>query len=187
MRRDRLRPAHTVEGLARIYAEPTNHFRWMDHRVRVAVTKVVAACCVDDAVQAGADLSCGDGAILRGLNLPIAYFGDYAPGHEYTGPIEQTILKIPDVDLFVCTETIEHLDDPDTVLTQIGWKADRMVLSTPIDAWGDTNVEHYWAWDREAVEEMLAGAGFRPVVFTALDLRPGNAASYCFGIWGCLS
>lgn len=187
MRRERLRPAHSSAGLDLLYPEPTNHFRWIDHRVRVAVTKVIALGCIDDTVASGADLSCGDGAILRGLNLPTAYFGDYAPGHEYTGPIEETIEQVPAVDLFVCTETVEHLDDPDAVLKSIGWKADRLLLSTPIDAWGDGNAEHYWAWDREAVEEMIRGAGFRPVVFTALDLRPGNPVSYQFGIWGCVS
>lgn len=184
MTRQRMRPAHTPEQLAQIYATPHDHTRWKDHHLRVAATIEVAKWMTEDTgAYRAADLSCGNGAILRSLGMPGLHFGDLAPGHRYTGPIEETIEQIPDVHAFICSETLEHLDDPDAVLKAIRAKTRTLVLSTPVDAWGDTNLEHYWAWSREDVEEMLTAAGFTPVVYTAVDFRP-MGLPYCFGIWG---
>jgi hypothetical protein len=181
--RIRLRPAHSPDELARIYARPHDHTQWSDHLLRVAVTAQFAHQ-LTGRVARVADLSCGDGAILKALDVGQRYLGDYASGHDYTGPIEATIEQIPDVDLFVCCETLEHLDDPDLVLKAIRAKARRLVVSTPVDAFDDTNPEHYWAWSRAAVEEMLSAAGFDPAVYLALDFR-ACGGDYCYGIWWC--
>lgn len=183
MTRQRLRPAYSPDELARIYATPHDHRRWRDHHLRVAATIEVARWMAGDSVHTAADLSCGNGAILEGIPAERKYFGDFAPGHELTGPLEETLERIPDVDLYVCSETLEHLDDPDKALKAVRAKTETLVLSTPVDAWGDENLEHYWAWSRADVEEMLAAAGFRPVVYSTVDFRPG--LPYCFGIWGC--
>lgn len=181
MNRLRLRQAHDDETLSRIYATPHDHTRWLDHKVRVAVTAEFTRA-LSGYVSTAADLSCGDGAILEAIEADMRYFGDYAPGYEFTGPIEATIDRIPPVSLFICCETLEHLDDPDTTLKAIRGKAHTLVLSTPVDAFRDTNVEHYWAWSREGVEAMLTDAGFTVVVYTELDFRPANG-EYAFGIW----
>jgi len=185
MTRRRLRPAYSPDDLARMYAHPHDHTRWPDHRLRVAVT--IAACqwVVGRAdIQRAADLSCGDAAILRALDVPETILGDYAPGYAYTGPIEETIEQIDPVDLFVCSETLEHLDDPDTVLRKIRQKTTYLVLSTPVDALHDVNPEHYWAWTRQGVEDMLADAQFRVEAYTPADPRPADFY-YLFGIWVC--
>lgn len=183
MTRTRLRPAYTPEQLAELYAAPHDHTRWDDHRLRVAVTietcRWVAA---RSDVRTVADLSCGDAAIARALHADRVILGDYAPGYDHTGPLEATIEEIDPVDLYVCSETLEHLDDPDTVLKQIRAKTRHLVLSTPVDAGQDANPEHYWSWDRQGVEAMLTAAGFTVDVYTALDLRPGGYY-YSFGIW----
>lgn len=179
----RLRPAHTPEKLAELYAWPHDHTRWADHRVRVAVT-VQLAYALSGHIQTAADLSCGDAAILRALGVPQQHLGDFAPGYRYRGPIEQTIGEIPDVQLFVCSETLEHVEDPAAVLAAIRPKTEALILSTPVGCWGDRNLEHYWAWSREDVEEMLTAAGFTIALYTGLDLRPGGG-EYEFGIWGC--
>lgn len=185
MTRVRLREAYPPDKLGEIYAAPHQHDKWPDHQIRVAVTVQIAHALVGD-IGAAADLSCGDAAIVRALGVPICYLGDYAPGHAYHGPIEETVEKIPRVELFVCSETIEHLDDPDLALKKIRARTDALVLSTPVDAWNDAdrNPEHYWAWSRGDVEEMLSAAGFRIVLYNELDLRPGGG-EYAFGIWGC--
>lgn len=179
MRRERLRPAWPADELARIYATPHDHRHWGDHQARVDVTIAVGCRLAGPGVETAADLSCGNGSILSTLPAQVRHFGDLAPGYDITGPIEQTIFEIPDVDLFVCCETLEHLDDPDTVLKQIRDKTRMLLLSTPVDAWDDGNLEHYWAWDRNAVEHMLTTAGFQVAEYTEV------APSYRFGIWGC--
>lgn len=179
----RLRGPYDADKLAELYAAPHDHTKWNDHKVRVAVTAQIAHAVAGD-VQVAADLSCGDGATLRALGVPELHLGDLAPGHQYHGPIEQTIHEIPHVGLFVCTETLEHVDDPDLVLKLIRPKADTLIVSTPVDCWHDHNPEHYWAWSREDVEEMLTAAGFEVVLYAALDVRPGGG-EYTFGIWGC--
>ncbi len=179
----RLRPAHTLEALARMYATPHNHTAWLDHKVRVAVTAQFTHQLAGH-VERAADLSCGDGAILQALDVGERFFGDYAPGYPLTGPIDDSIDRIPHVDLFVCCETLEHLDDPDLTLKKIRAKTDTLVLSTPVEAFGDTNAEHYWAWSRPGVEDMLIAAGFTVVIYNELDCRP-SGAEYSFGVWYC--
>lgn len=191
MTRQRLRPAYSDAELQRLYRRPHDHRRWPDHRLRVTATVDVARWMlhprideVPAAAGRAADLSCGNGAILNAVPAAVRYFGDFAPGWEYTGPIEQTISELPrDVDLFICSETIEHLHDPDGVLKQIRGRARTLVLSTPVDAFDDPNPEHYWAWSRDDVEQMLTAAGFTTQVYTAVDFRP-HSGPYCFGIWG---
>lgn len=179
----RLRPAHTPERLAEIYATPHDHTRWADHKIRVAVT-VQLASALTGPVDTAADLSCGDATIIRSLPVTRRYLGDLAPGYDITGPLEQTLDRIPHVDLYVCSETLEHVDNPAAVLAAIRAKTDALVLSTPVGAWQDRNEEHYWAWGRADVEELLTAAGFRVILYAGLDLRPGGG-EYEFGIWGC--
>jgi hypothetical protein len=181
--RKRLRPAWSPDDLRRIYATPHDHRRWKDHHLRVDVTIQVARWLAGD-VGSAADLSCGNGAILDAVSATERHYGDLAPGYAYSGPLEETLTQIPNVDLYVCSETIEHLDDPDKALGLIRGKTRLLVLSTPVDAWRDDNPEHYWAWSRDDVEEMLAAAGFATVVYTAVDFRPMRLP-YCFGVWGC--
>jgi hypothetical protein len=181
--RVRLREAYSDEKLAEIYATPHQHTAWADHIVRVGITSELCRALVGR-VTSAADLSCGDAAIVKSLTADRLYLGDYAPGYEFTGPIEQTVWAIPHVDVFVCTETLEHVDDPDRVLASIRQKTGALVLSTPVDCWQDHNPEHYWAWSRTDVEEMLTAAGFDVRLYAELDCRPGGG-EYAFGIWGC--
>jgi hypothetical protein len=179
----RLRRALAADELAGHNPVPLDHRAWPDHVERVAETIALARKL--GPVDSAADLSAGDGAIIQALDVGRRHLGDFAPGHEYTGMVEDTIWTIPDVDLFVLTETCEHLDDPDAVLKAIRGKARMLVLSTPLDAWNDTNPEHYFAWDREGVEEMLIDAGWAVTEFLDLDYRSHGPASYRFGCWTC--
>jgi len=183
VRRERLRPTYSPEEMAALYANPYDHSRWIDHIRRAVATvsfcrRLLAGCVPDVA----ADLSCGDGVILDGVHALRKIYGDLVSSHalDVVGPIETTIREIDSVDLFVNTETLEHLDDPDSTLMEIGKKTNMLLLSTPINAWNDTsNAEHYWAWDAEAVDAMITAAGFQIVQYTELPLW------YQFGMWGC--
>lgn len=185
----RVRPKWDDEKLAEIYAEPHDHRRFgMGHHLRVETTIAIAtAYAAAQHWQSAADLSCGNGKILEALaNLRDVrgVYGDYAPGYTITGPVEETILRIAAVDGYVLSETLEHLDNPTSVLELIRIKARHLVLTTPIEAWNDSNGEHYWAWNREGVEELLTDAGWVPDVFASLDSRVFGEP-YLYGIWVC--
>jgi hypothetical protein len=177
--RERLRPAMSAEALAEMYAVPHDHRQWGDHEIRVNATVLLGLKLCGIGVSSAADLSCGNGSILAAMPANTRYYGDLAPGYDITGPIEQTVDQIPAVDLFVCCETLEHLDDPDAVLKSLRAKTSLLLLSTPVGAWGDGNPEHYWCWDAREVELMLDAAGFAVREYAEV------APSYRFGIWGC--
>lgn len=191
MFRRRLRPAYSEEDLRRIYHTPHNSNNWEDHKVRVRQTIALGKeSNIRPSTGVIADLSCGNGEIARALARHFdvgLVLGDYAFNGEYAfhGPIEQTIDLMPfGVELFVCSETIEHLDDPDKVLRKIRQKAGQLLLSTPIGENDSSNPEHYWGWDQEAVKDMLSNAGWDPTLRVDLHFRnPGF--NYDYQIWLC--
>jgi 2-polyprenyl-3-methyl-5-hydroxy-6-metoxy-1,4-benzoquinol methylase len=116
------------------------------------------------------------------LGIETKFFGDYAEGYAYQGPIELTIRQIPNVDMFICSETLEHLDNPDKVLAQLRVKAKHLVLSTPIDEADDNNPEHYWSWGTEDIEEMLETADWSKRSLSELRVTGHH---YNYQIWLC--
>ena len=201
MYRHRNRRKYTDSELKLIYATPHDHTKWPDHIQRVEKTIAVGLRIVQAEWEWSCgnsieDLSCGNAAIATGIARDSnvcqgtcfgMHLGDFAPGYEYQGPLEETIDQIPKVDLFICSETLEHLDDPEMVLEKIRIKADRLLLSTPNMTCPDANIEHYWAWDHEAVQEMLRDAGWTPEIYDESYYRQedGQPLGYRFQIWGC--
>ena len=178
----RLRPKYTDEQLARVYQVPHKHDTWKDHRIRVETTIATARWFED--VSSVADLSCGDATIVNALDVPTKILGDYAPGYEYTGPLEKNLDEIPNVDLYICSETLEHVDDPAAVLNKIRSKTRYLVLSTPNGEDNDDNPEHYWGWDNTDLRWLLTDAGFDPVVYQELNFYEPQFI-YNYQIWGC--
>jgi len=176
---NRIRSKHTSAGLKRIYAKPHEHHHWADHVIRVNRTLEIAKAIAG--VKSAADLSAGDAFVINGLKLDASYVGDFAPKYEITGAIEKTIDQIPVVDLFILSETLEHLDNPLAVLKQIRAKTKTLLLSTPHARWDDNNEEHYWAWDKSGILELLMSAGFTAVSFELLELQ--EKYYYDYQIW----
>lgn len=163
----RLRPSYTPEELAQVYTTPYDHTKWPDHVQRVEFTReFVKEIITERDICTVADLSCGDGAIPLGLPLlrDDMVLGDFFPtdNTQIHGAIEETVLSIPDVDLFICSETLEHVDDPLDLLDKIRNKADTLVLSTPLGEVDDGNPEHYWGWDLDGIELLLEESGWWP-------------------------
>lgn len=174
-----------------MYATPHRHDTFPDHLPRIVCTVEVGQqlrtlADMDDRPILMADLSCGDAAILTALTVPgdDVIRGDLAPGYSLTGHITVNLTRIGIVDLYVCCETLEHLNMPADTLADIRDHTDLLLLSTPVDAWQDDNPEHIWAWSKTDVEDMLTEASFSVAVYQELDMRP-QGYPYCWGIWGC--
>ncbi len=176
--RTRLRPVMTPDELAEVYATPHDARRWPDHQVRVRETVEFIRQQVGP-VQTAADLSCGNGQIIDGIDAEVRIKGDFAPGYEIVGPIEETLPRLGFVDLLICSETLEHLDDPDAVLAEARRHARAVCVSTP--AWetvAHNNPEHYWAWGLDDISRMLDEAGFHQQSLRLLPL-----GFYTFQVW----
>lgn len=169
----------SLPDLDATYPVPHDHTRWADHIVRVDATVALAKPFVPIGSTV-VDLSCGNGTIAKRLakfSGSEIILGDYAPGYEIVGRIEDTIhaLAYRQAGMFVLSETIEHLDDPDSVLKLVREKADWLVLSTPDgEQDGSRNPEHVWGWDAFEVDYMLETAGFETVAGISLVLRPAG-------------
>ena len=181
--RRQLRPFYRADQIAELYGRTYDHTRWPDHVERVAHTTGVLDRLADQTgADSVADLSCGDGAIVTGSRHPWrrCCYGDIA----MTGtPIEKAITGIKPVDVFVCSETLEHVEDPDGLLAAIRAKSRALLLTTPADEADDSNLEHYWSWGVEDLDAMLDAAGWarREVeLFT-----PTSVDLYTFQIWTC--
>lgn len=192
--RKQLRPFHDDVTLSVVYSHPYDHTRWSDHIDRVNWT---IAHGIQLARETGSnhlvDLSCGDGAIVAGIQVGLDYpvkttFGDLVPAEhvDMVGPIEKTIRNFDESQapgsLLVLTETLEHLCDPDFVLRAARSRFRAILVSTPIDEDAEThdNIEHYWSWGTDDVSGMLVEAGWTPIHFSRLDLH-----WYDFQLWGC--
>jgi hypothetical protein len=192
--RRQLRSFHSAERLAEIYAQPYDHTKWEDHRTRVARTIEITTDFGRNQSTPwfdGMDLSCGDGAILREvgkrLDLQKLTFGDmvFADHLDIIGPIETTLASslVPTrpIDLFICSETLEHVENPDEILRTVRDGASNLVISTPIGETTDYgNEEHYWGWDVSDVEEMLVAAGWNDLTLVIIELP-----FYNFQVWCC--
>lgn len=158
------------------------------HHERIVLSAAIGVALVEafpPLVRTVADLSTGEAAIVERIVERTGYdpiLGDLAPGHPIEGPLPDTLASLPDegVGLYVCCETLEHLATPRALLAQIRGRASRLLLSTPIGAWGDSNSEHIWAWDKAEIDSMLNATRWQPEFYA----QYGN--NYCFGIWGCV-
>jgi hypothetical protein len=72
------------------------------------------------------------------------------------------------VDVFVLSETLEHVERPAELLAAIRKKARHLLLSTPLAEFDDRNPEHYWGWDKAGIRELLDVAGWRADHFETL-------------------
>lgn len=215
MTRVRLRPAYPDPTAFYVYRYPSGyqHTQWPDHVERVRATVDFVRPHLDHfLIESMADLSCGDGAIARGIiqhrstsattRIRRAVLGDLNLDYRLVtasrenpveswpstiqflhGPAEAMLERLdPPVDLFVCSETLEHLDDPDAFLTEVRKRARYLLITTP-DGESDPamNPEHYWGWGTYDVSQMLHHTGWS--VVDHILFSPANPSPYLFQMW----
>jgi hypothetical protein len=191
-----------------VYPQGYRHTVWPDHVERVSAS-VDMIRRYKNRIRTAADLSCGDAAILRGCAdfLREVHLGDLngLRGEVYAADVwrpETTVhaleaRALPDalwslpesalpVDLFVLSETLEHMADPDELLSQIALYSQRLFLSTPVDESPDSgNLEHYWSWGQSDIHGMLQSAGWTPLEMQ--HLKPVSTATlpgaYTYQLW----
>lgn len=211
MNRTRLREKRPDEAAFYADRYPVGylHYRWSDHVERIAATASFAAPWLDYYnITSVADPSAGDGALVRALattepRISRAYVGDLNPGPELAqgwnsvtpyvwvnlqgSPLDEGLDALDrnregvPVDLLVCSETLEHLDDPDAFLVRAKMSARSILVTTPENETARDNEEHYWGWDSEAVSVMLHEAGWRTVDHSIF--KPLTAETYTFQFW----
>lgn len=162
-----------------LYVTPHDHSLWgYGHELRVQVTIAFGTLLAADLdLESIADLSTGNGAIPSTIALATDMgrpptLGDLGAGYPITGPIERTVHQLGEdgVDLFVCSETLEHVGDPDELLRDVRMRARFLLYSTPIHDDGyDENPEHVWQWATPDVHAMLHGAGWVPTEHAELQ------------------
>lgn len=190
MARVRLREPRSVTEEAayygRTYPHGYRHDVWPDHVERVAAS-VEMIRSYRRQIRSAADLSCGDAAILRGcadflddvwlgdLNgVPsdVGELSDWRRAHRAMGvhglpggPLPDTLIGLDrPVDLFVLSETLEHMADPDDLLLQLTAFTRYLFLSTPVDEpVGSGNLEHYWGWGPEDIHDLFRSTGWHPL------------------------
>jgi len=178
----RLRPYPTDAELAELYAAPNQSALWWEHDVRVDLT-IALGRRMFPTRDVVVDLSTGDARIPRGLDPAFEpILGDLAPGYPLVGPLEELVELLPHnyADIFVLSETLEHLAEPLGALHAIRRHARGLLLSTPADETAG-NPEHVWAWSTDDIAELLETAGWTPTALVVVDL-PGSYASKC-QIW----
>lgn len=184
--RTQLRPFYPAAKLDSVYPQSYDHKRWPDHILRVNFTIHFARYMAHRfELKSVTDLSCGDGVIAKGIGgMDRVTLGDFveAPHLDVHGRIEDTVRQIASTDLFILSETLEHVEDPDELLRLIRKKAKAIVVTTPEGEDNDLNPEHYWGWDQNGVRAMLVVAGWTPVLETLYD----PAYGYTFQMWGCV-
>ena len=162
-----------------MYADRYVHSRWREHVVRVRRTVEIAQRLIDvHGLTSVADISAGDRAVITAVrNVSAKFATDITDGDD----IAVKAGEIDPVDLLICTETIEHLEAPWTVLEKIAIKAKWLVVSTPLDEAPEIdNYEHYWSFTEEDVRDILTQSGFKvesPTIIT------GDRWTYAYQIW----
>lgn len=136
----------------------------------------------EDEVKTVGDLSAGGARITPEIaeyyhcNPVLGDLGRHY-GYRHVGLLQETLPLLGEFDLYVCSETLEHLRDPDADLALIREHCKYLLLTTPVDETPEmVSHGHLWTWEREDVEKMLADAGFEPFEFEHVSV---------FGIWKC--
>lgn len=170
----RLRRDYTEEELQAVYAKPNDYTHWQYHVCRVNLTISWGLNYFTKNEGVVVDLSAGQRPDIAYAFSDNPILGDYAyrDGYQLHGKIEDTIKSFNEgsIDLFILSETIEHVSDPFSLLREIRHRSKKLILSTPDGETTPHNHEHYWGWDVEGMRSVLHQTGWNPLSVVTMDI-----------------
>jgi 2-polyprenyl-3-methyl-5-hydroxy-6-metoxy-1,4-benzoquinol methylase len=150
---------------------PAAHLEMPDHQERLAVAaKRVQELASMFRLTTVVDLGCGDGGLLSTLDRVRRWGYDLTPTAPTAGRARGVDVRYLDVihdepewaDIAVCTEMLEHLEDPHTFLARVFAHCTGLVCSSPATENDREHYEHHlWAWDVDGFRTMVENAGWR--------------------------
>lgn len=158
------------------HRERAPHLEQPVHRGRLdAAAGAVLRACVGIDWPVVVDLGCGDGGLLSLLPEHITATGfDFQPSNQ-AGWADRAVIaygwnfveqwdEIPQADVYVMTEVLEHLNDPHEMVRRVRRRNAQLVASSPWTETYESHDEcHAWAWDMEGYANMIRTAGFKIV------------------------
>jgi predicted TPR repeat methyltransferase len=151
--------------------EAAAHLEQDTHRERLLVARDLVKKAIGLGARNVVDLGCGDGGLLSLLKEEaIESWGyDLSPSNiEYARAVRKVDARYTDfsndddikyADVIVMTETLEHLEDPHSIIAKLPCKY--LIASSP---YNENDVSHYefhlWAWDDEGYRSLLENNGF---------------------------
>lgn len=132
------------------------------------------------------DLGCGDGGLLQLLQSSRCGAGVIARGYDFqpsnaAGWGERGVRaeslnfidnwsEVLHADVYVCTEVLEHLEDPHHLLRRVRARNAALVCSSPHDEHeGSIDASHNWAWDFPGYRALVDDADFDTVHHMTVD------------------
>ena len=177
----KLRRFHNNEAQHSFYEHHFSHRSHESHISRVEHTIKIGQGLIDRVgIKTIADFSAGDRAIVMGLaGYEEAWLSDYSD--DGVDILDRLREDTRTYDLFVCTETIEHVEQPWTLLEEIAKRTTWILLSTPLDEDPtENNWEHYWSFGADDVDDLLTQAGFD---WSVVNVFKPATGPYTYQIW----
>ena len=154
-----------------------NHVDNPVHQARLqAVADQVSTLFLDRQVSSGYDIGAGDGGLLSLLNRNFRWpFWGYeiiSDSVRYAQEVrgvdvrQADVLRddLPEADLVVATEFLEHLEDPHGVVSQLSERHRWAIFSSPHSETPEYHEwNHAWVWDREGYAHMIHDNGWHIV------------------------
>lgn len=177
----KLRRFMTPAEFAKNYATQFNHRSHYSHVERIEHTVKIAQELIDkEGIKRIADFSAGDRAVVNGLHgYEDAWLHDITD--DGVDIVERLRAETFTYDLFICTETIEHVEQPWTLLEEIAPRTRWLLLSTPLDEDpAKNNWEHYWTFEATDIDDLLTQSGF---VGRLVEAHQPVGSPYTFQTW----
>jgi 2-polyprenyl-3-methyl-5-hydroxy-6-metoxy-1,4-benzoquinol methylase len=146
------------------------HLEQAVHQERLRTAATLVARHIEQGARSVVDLGCGDGGLLSLIGPLAECWGyDLMPANIAAARQERHVEawhkdfvndSIRWADVAVCTEVLEHLEDPHKMVARIAGHARRVVASSPSEETADSHDEvHAWAWDPDGYRAMFESAG----------------------------